>query len=51
MTSSKKIYMSRDFATGVYLSEARNPIPPPFTLCIVYAVYIFTQGRGGGEES
>jgi len=31
-----------------YLSEAKNPIPPPlYTLC---TVYLFTPGRGEGEE-
>jgi hypothetical protein len=40
----------RGFATGVYLSEAQNPIPPPppYTLFMwLYTVYLFTQGRGG----
>jgi hypothetical protein len=38
MSSSKKIYLERDFAAGVYLSEAQNPVPPPlYTLyaCIL----------------
>ncbi len=50
MSSSKKIDLSRDFAAGVYLSEAQNSIPPPlFTQCTVYVytVCLFTQGRGG----
>jgi hypothetical protein len=25
-----------DFAAGVYLSEAQNPIPPPLTQCLQY---------------
>ncbi len=55
MSSSKKIGLQRDFAAGVYLSEAKNPVSPPlYTLytCIQYT-YIFTQGRrrgGGGVE-
>jgi hypothetical protein len=48
MSSSKKIDLSRDFAAGVYLSEAQNPIPPPQTLYTVYQVLIHT-GKGGGE--
>ncbi len=35
MSSSKKINLQRDFAAGVYLSEAQNPIllpVPPHTL-------------------
>ncbi len=37
--SSRKFDLQRDFATGVYLSEAQNPILPPLTHC---------TGRGGG---
>jgi hypothetical protein len=35
---------------NVYLPEAQNLIPPfPYTLYVyVYAVYLFTQGRGEG---
>jgi hypothetical protein len=29
MSSSKKIDLQRDFAAGVYLSEAQNPNPNP----------------------
>jgi hypothetical protein len=29
MSSSNKIFLERDFAAGVYLSEAQNPIPSP----------------------
>jgi hypothetical protein len=45
--SSKKIGLLKDFAAGVYLSEAQNPIPPPpLTHCIcVYSILLFTQGR------
>jgi hypothetical protein len=44
MSSSKK----RDFAAGVYLSEAQNPIlPPPFTHCIRVLIYSHkVRGRG-----
>ncbi len=44
MLSSKKLYLLRDFATGVYLSEPLSPPitpypPPPFTHCIrVYSI-------------
>jgi hypothetical protein len=31
MSSSKKFDMLSDFAAGVYLSEAQNPIPPHLT--------------------
>jgi hypothetical protein len=50
MSSSKKSDLQRDFAAGVYLSAAQNPIPtPPYTLyCIcVYSILIHT-GKGGG---
>jgi hypothetical protein len=52
MSPSKKIYLLRDFAEGVCLSEAQNPIPPlPYTLhtCIQYSILIHTgKGEGGG---
>jgi hypothetical protein len=45
-----------DFAAGVYLSEAQNPIPPlSYTLymciiqCIPYSILIHT-GKGGWGE-
>jgi hypothetical protein len=52
MSSSKKIDLKRDFAAGVYLSEAQNPIPPPHTHCVrVYSILIHTgKGRGGRVE-
>ncbi len=37
----KKIFLYRDFAAGVYLSEAQNPVPPP----------PYTQGRWEEGES
>ncbi len=47
MSSYKKIDSLRDFASGVCLSEAQNPIPPPPpTHCILYVYNI----RGGGGE-
>jgi hypothetical protein len=48
----QKIDLERDFAAGVYLSEAQNPIhPPPYTLyrCIQYT-YSHREG-GEGPES
>jgi hypothetical protein len=49
MSSSKKIYLERDFAAVVYLSdsEARKPPPPPYTLytCIQYT-YSHRGARG-----
>jgi hypothetical protein len=39
-----------DFAAGVYLVEAQDPIPPPYTV-YVYKVYLFTRGRGGESLS
>jgi hypothetical protein len=51
MSSSKIIYLLRDFAAGVYLSETHNHIPPPLlTHCIRVYIYLFTQGRGGGGD-
>jgi hypothetical protein len=41
MSSSKKL-------TGDYLSEAQNT-PPPLHTVNVYTVYLFKQGKGGGE--
>ncbi len=51
MSLSKQIYLSRDFAAGVYLSEAQNPIPPPLlTHCNVYTVtYSHMEAERGGE--
>ncbi len=50
MSSYKKFTCKGDFAAGVYLSEAQNPIPPSLTHCIrVYSIIIHTgKGRKGG---
>jgi hypothetical protein len=39
-----------DFAAGVYLSEAQDPIPPAYTLhmCKQYTYSIGKGGTGGG---
>ncbi len=53
MSSAKKIDLLRDFAAGVYLSEAQKPIPhnpPPLHTVYVYTIYLFTQWRGGGGK-
>jgi hypothetical protein len=52
MSSSKNIDLSRDFAAGVYLSDAQNPIPtpPPLHTVYVYTGYLFTKGSGWGGE-
>ncbi len=49
MSSSKKIDLYRDFAAGVYLSEAQNPIPPPLTHCILVCSILVQIEKGGGE--
>ncbi len=52
----KKIPVKGLCATGVYLSEAQNPIPPPpphtHTLCRCIQYNLFTQegGEGGRVE-
>jgi hypothetical protein len=50
MSSSKRIDLQGDLAADVYLSEAQNPQPLPYTLytCILYSVYLCTQGSGEG---
>ncbi len=51
MSPSDKIDLSRDFAAGVYLSEAQNQYTTPLTHCIpVYSILIHTE-RGRGVES
>jgi hypothetical protein len=48
----QKIYLERDFAAGVNLSETQNPIPPSHLHTVyVYTVYLFTHGKWGGGES
>ncbi len=46
-------HLQRDFAAGIYLSEAFSPplteYHPPFHTVYVCTVYLFTQGGGGGE--
>jgi hypothetical protein len=48
----RKIDLYRDFAAGVYLSEAQNPMPSPhnYTLytCMIYHTY--SHEGGGGRE-
>jgi hypothetical protein len=50
MSSAKKIDLQRDFAAGVYLSDAPfpplTPYPPPYTLytCILYT---YSHREGG----
>jgi hypothetical protein len=50
----KKIYLQGDFAAGIYLSEAQNPITPPpplhTTHCIRVSSKLIHTGRGGGER-
>ncbi len=52
MSSSTTFDLKRDFAAGVYLSEAQNPIPPPpYTLYTVYSILTQTgKGEGGRVE-
>jgi hypothetical protein len=47
MFSSKQVHLQRDFAAGVYLSEAQNPLPPITHYIRVYR--IITHTGGGGE--
>ncbi len=46
----QKIDLYRDFAAGVYLSEAQNSYSPLHTVNM-YTVFLFTQGGGEGGES
>ncbi len=50
MSLTKKVYLKRDFAAGVYLSEAHDPIPSANTLhmCKQYIYSIGKGGTGGG---
>ena len=43
-----KIDQKRYLAAGGYLSEAPDPLPPPYTLYEYISLYLFTQGKGGG---
>jgi hypothetical protein len=43
--------LPRDFAAGVYLSEAQNPIPPPYTHCIPDTILIHTVKEGRRVET
>jgi hypothetical protein len=36
-----------DFAAGVYLSEAQNPIPPPLHTVHVYVDTVYSDREGG----
>jgi hypothetical protein len=50
----KKIDLKRNFAAGVYMSEARNPIQPPLTHCISVYKYTYSHRKGGegqGQQS
>ncbi len=49
MQSSKKIDLYVDFAAGVYLYEAQNPMPPSLTHCksVQYAYSHREAGEGG----
>jgi len=50
MSSSEKIDLYRDFATGVYLSEAPNPVPLPLSLHILaYSIHCTYSHREGGR--
>jgi hypothetical protein len=49
MSSSKKIDLSREFAAGVYLSEAQKPIPPlPHYTLYKFIQYTYLHREGGG---
>ena len=49
MSSSKKIDVLRDFAAGVYLSEAQNPKPTPLHTVYTCIQYTYSH-REGGEK-
>jgi hypothetical protein len=48
MSSSKKIDLWKDFAAGVYLSEAQNPLSLPH---ILYTVNIKLIHTGKGRKA
>ncbi len=49
---NKKNYLYRDFAAGVYLSEAQNPIlHPPLHIVYVYtSILTYSHKEGGRGE-
>ncbi len=49
MSSSTKFTYKRDFAAGVYLSEAQNPIYVPWHTVYVFTVQYTHTWKGGGE--
>ncbi len=57
MSSSKIIHLLRDFAAGVYLSEAPSPPmtphhPPLHTVYVYTCIVLIHTGKGGkGGES
>jgi hypothetical protein len=55
MFSSKKIYLYRDFAAGVYLSEAPSPplTPYSFPFYSLYTCILYNNShrKGGGEAN
>jgi hypothetical protein len=52
-SSSKNIYLKRDFAAVVYLSEAHSPpmtpLPPSLAHCMRVYCIIIHEGKGGRE--
>jgi hypothetical protein len=58
MLSSKKIDLYRDFADGVYLSEAPSPpltpYPPPPSPALTHGIHVYCllihTGNGRGES-
>ncbi len=50
LSSLKKNFSCKETLRQVFIYlSPRNPIPPPLHTVYVYTVYVFTQGRGGGE--
>jgi hypothetical protein len=52
MSSFKKFDLEKDFAVGVYLSEAQSPIHPPPLHTVGIRLYniIVHTGKGGEGE-
>ncbi len=48
MSSFKNTDLQKDFAAGVYLSEAQTPITPSPYTAYVYTLDLFTREGGGG---